>query len=165
MLPGDLAHSKLMQSLEQTQPQSFMSLAPGEVLSLCGQVHMGPDCLCCYRASGSLPARCLSSAEGPCGGVDEAVWKNAHLHSLFQAYLESFYKFCKTLGGTTADAMCPILEVGLETPIAGWYYGDGHHSLLRPSLSASVKHSPDSLQHPHAHLTCSLGDLGNTACI
>ncbi|RLW01149.1 hypothetical protein DV515_00008168 [Chloebia gouldiae] len=26
------------------------------------------------------------------------------------AYLESFYKFCKTLGGTTADAMCPILE-------------------------------------------------------
>ncbi|NWI05267.1 VA0D1 ATPase, partial [Tichodroma muraria] len=36
--------------------------------------------------------------------------KNAHLPSLSQAYLESFYKFCKTLGGTTADAMCPILE-------------------------------------------------------
>jgi len=36
--------------------------------------------------------------------------------SLFQAYLESFYKFCKALGGTTADAMCPILEVGLEAP-------------------------------------------------
>ncbi|PKU31731.1 v-type proton atpase subunit d hypothetical protein [Limosa lapponica baueri] len=27
-----------------------------------------------------------------------------------EAYLESFYKFCKVLGGTTADAMCPILE-------------------------------------------------------
>ncbi|XP_048965627.1 V-type proton ATPase subunit d 1 isoform X3 [Canis lupus dingo] len=27
-----------------------------------------------------------------------------------QAYLESFYKFCTLLGGTTADAMCPILE-------------------------------------------------------
>lgn len=29
----------------------------------------------------------------------------------FQAYLEAFYKFCSTLGGTTADTMCPILEV------------------------------------------------------
>ncbi|KAM4894627.1 V-type proton ATPase subunit d 1 isoform 2-T2 [Sylvia borin] len=31
-------------------------------------------------------------------------------NTLYKAYLESFYKFCKTLGGTTADAMCPILE-------------------------------------------------------
>lgn len=30
-----------------------------------------------------------------------------------QAYLEAFYKFCSNLGGTTADTMCPILEVGL----------------------------------------------------
>lgn len=29
-----------------------------------------------------------------------------------QAYLEAFYKFCSNLGGTTADTMCPILEVG-----------------------------------------------------
>lgn len=29
----------------------------------------------------------------------------------FQAYLEAFYKFCTNLGGTTADTMCPILEV------------------------------------------------------
>ncbi|NXY47897.1 VA0D1 ATPase, partial [Ceuthmochares aereus] len=36
--------------------------------------------------------------------------KSAYVSSLFQAYLESFYKFCKVLGGTTADAMCPILE-------------------------------------------------------
>lgn len=28
-----------------------------------------------------------------------------------QAYLEAFYKFCSSLGGTTADTMCPILEV------------------------------------------------------
>lgn len=28
-----------------------------------------------------------------------------------QAYLEAFYKFCSNLGGTTADTMCPILEV------------------------------------------------------
>uniref|UniRef100_A0A671QDU6 V-type proton ATPase subunit n=1 Tax=Sinocyclocheilus anshuiensis TaxID=1608454 RepID=A0A671QDU6_9TELE len=27
-----------------------------------------------------------------------------------QAYLEAFYKFCSSLGGTTADTMCPILE-------------------------------------------------------
>ncbi|XP_060094852.1 V-type proton ATPase subunit d 1-like [Heteronotia binoei] len=31
-------------------------------------------------------------------------------NALYKAYLESFYKFCKILGGTTADAMCPILE-------------------------------------------------------
>ncbi|XP_075017013.1 V-type proton ATPase subunit d 1 isoform X4 [Calonectris borealis] len=31
-------------------------------------------------------------------------------NTLYKAYLESFYKFCKVLGGTTADAMCPILE-------------------------------------------------------
>ncbi|KAK3755865.1 hypothetical protein QZH41_014326, partial [Actinostola sp. cb2023] len=27
-----------------------------------------------------------------------------------EAYLESFYKFCENLGGTTADVMCPILK-------------------------------------------------------
>ncbi|MEJ1276116.1 ATPase H+ transporting lysosomal V0 subunit D1 [Cricetulus griseus] len=32
-------------------------------------------------------------------------------NTLYKAYLESFYKFCTLLGGTTADAMCPILEV------------------------------------------------------
>ncbi|MBN3321050.1 VA0D1 ATPase, partial [Atractosteus spatula] len=31
-------------------------------------------------------------------------------NTLYKAYLESFYKFCSTLGGTTADTMCPILE-------------------------------------------------------
>nr|XP_032644357.1 V-type proton ATPase subunit d 1 isoform X1 [Chelonoidis abingdonii] len=31
-------------------------------------------------------------------------------NTLYKAYLESFYKFCNILGGTTADAMCPILE-------------------------------------------------------
>ncbi|XP_024589727.1 V-type proton ATPase subunit d 1 isoform X2 [Neophocaena asiaeorientalis asiaeorientalis] len=31
-------------------------------------------------------------------------------NTLYKAYLESFYKFCTLLGGTTADAMCPILE-------------------------------------------------------
>lgn len=30
-----------------------------------------------------------------------------------QAYLEAFYKFCSNLGGTTADTMCPILEVSV----------------------------------------------------
>lgn len=30
-----------------------------------------------------------------------------------QAYLEAFYKFCSNLGGTTADTMCPILEVSI----------------------------------------------------
>lgn len=29
-----------------------------------------------------------------------------------QAYLEDFHRYCKELGGTTADVMCPLLEVG-----------------------------------------------------
>uniref|UniRef100_A0AAZ3P3U3 Uncharacterized protein n=2 Tax=Oncorhynchus TaxID=8016 RepID=A0AAZ3P3U3_ONCTS len=31
-------------------------------------------------------------------------------NTLYKAYLEAFYKFCSTLGGTTGDTMCPILE-------------------------------------------------------
>uniref|UniRef100_A0A673M808 V-type proton ATPase subunit n=1 Tax=Sinocyclocheilus rhinocerous TaxID=307959 RepID=A0A673M808_9TELE len=31
-------------------------------------------------------------------------------NTLYKAYLEAFYKFCTSLGGTTADTMCPILE-------------------------------------------------------
>lgn len=32
-------------------------------------------------------------------------------NTLYKAYLEAFYEFCKKLGGTTADAMCEILAV------------------------------------------------------
>ena len=32
-------------------------------------------------------------------------------NTLYKAYLEAFYDFCKELGGTTADAMCEILAV------------------------------------------------------
>lgn len=32
-------------------------------------------------------------------------------NTLYKAYLEAFYKFCKELGGTTADTMCEILAV------------------------------------------------------
>ena len=28
-----------------------------------------------------------------------------------QAYLEDFHRYCKELGGTTAEVMCPLLEV------------------------------------------------------
>jgi len=31
-------------------------------------------------------------------------------NTLYKSYLESFYKFCKELGGTTAEVMCEILE-------------------------------------------------------
>lgn len=41
----------------------------------------------------------------------------------FQAYLESFYKFCKGLGGTTADAMCPILEVHVHPLLLNFVTG------------------------------------------
>lgn len=90
----------------------------------------------CYEVSGSIPARLLPPPEWPCGAVKEAGWKSTHF-SLLQAYLESFYKFCKALGGTTADAMCPILEVGLETP------GDTQHS-------AHISGARDAVQHPSA---------------
>lgn len=32
-------------------------------------------------------------------------------NTLYKAYLEAFYKFCKKIGGTTADTMCEILAV------------------------------------------------------
>ena len=32
-------------------------------------------------------------------------------NKLYKSYLEDFYAFCKKLGGTTADVMCPILAV------------------------------------------------------
>lgn len=32
-------------------------------------------------------------------------------NTLYKAYLESFYQYCKNLGGTTAEVMCEILAV------------------------------------------------------
>lgn len=32
-------------------------------------------------------------------------------NTLYKAYLEAFYRFCKNLGGTTADTMCEVLAV------------------------------------------------------
>lgn len=32
-------------------------------------------------------------------------------NTLYKAYLESFYDYCKNLGGTTAQVMCEILAV------------------------------------------------------
>jgi V-type H+-transporting ATPase subunit d len=32
-------------------------------------------------------------------------------NTLYKAYLEAFYEFCKQIGGTTADVMCEILAV------------------------------------------------------
>lgn len=34
-------------------------------------------------------------------------------NTLYKAYLEAFYDFCKKLGGTTADVMCEILAVSI----------------------------------------------------
>lgn len=34
-------------------------------------------------------------------------------NTLYKAYLEAFYEFCKAIGGTTADAMCEILAVSI----------------------------------------------------
>jgi len=35
-------------------------------------------------------------------------------NTLYKAYLEAFFNFCKELGGTTADVMCEILAVSNE---------------------------------------------------
>jgi vacuolar-type H+-ATPase subunit C/Vma6 len=35
-------------------------------------------------------------------------------NTLYKAYLEAFFNFCKELGGTTADVMCEILAVSSE---------------------------------------------------
>lgn len=32
-------------------------------------------------------------------------------NTLYKAYLEAFYDFCKNIGGSTADVMCEILAV------------------------------------------------------
>jgi vacuolar-type H+-ATPase subunit C/Vma6 len=32
-------------------------------------------------------------------------------NTLYKAYIEDFYKFCKELGGKTAEVMCEILAV------------------------------------------------------
>lgn len=34
-------------------------------------------------------------------------------NTLYKAYLEAFYSFCKEIGGTTADCMCEILAVSM----------------------------------------------------
>lgn len=34
-------------------------------------------------------------------------------NTLYKAYLEAFYGFCKEIGGTTADCMCEILTVSV----------------------------------------------------
>lgn len=35
-------------------------------------------------------------------------------NTLYKAYLEAFYKFCKDIGGTTADTMCEVLAVSVQ---------------------------------------------------
>jgi len=36
-------------------------------------------------------------------------------NTLYKAYLEAFYDWCKEKGGATADVMCDILAVSLAT--------------------------------------------------
>ena len=35
-------------------------------------------------------------------------------NTLYKSYLESFYNFCKNIGGETEDVMCEILAVSFE---------------------------------------------------
>jgi len=38
-------------------------------------------------------------------------------NTLYKAYLESFYDWCKQKGGATADTMCEILAVSSQIPV------------------------------------------------
>ncbi|KAK2545738.1 Atp6v0d1 [Columba livia] len=66
-------------------------------------------------------------------------------NTLYKAYLESFYKFCKSLGGTTADAMCPILEEDRAKlfPHCGKLYPEGLAQLARADDYEQVKNVAD----------------------
>lgn len=92
------------------------------------------------------PGECVCPPPSPPPGLP--AWAEQAPCSV-QAYLESFYKFCTLLGGTTADAMCPILEVSALPP-ASWSPGKeaegkpcqltGH--CLPPSLSPCLCSDP-----------------------
>ena len=73
---------------------------------------------------------------GSLNGVATHTWqisivqriKLLHYNFEHQAYLEGFHKFCEDLGGTTADVMCPILQVSemfvyvLQVPKTSLYF-------------------------------------------
>jgi len=58
-----------------------------------------------FRISAPFFQDCISEAD-----LDEM---NVELirNTLYKAYLEAFYDFCRDLGGETADVMCEILAV------------------------------------------------------
>ncbi|CAG8454981.1 3091_t:CDS:2 [Ambispora leptoticha] len=83
-------------------------------------------------------------------------------NTLYKAYLEDFYRYCKELGGTTGELMCEILEFeadrrtinitinsfntelsrddrGKLFPSLGRLYPDGHAKLLRADDPEQVK--------------------------
>lgn len=57
-------------------------------------------------------------------------------NTLYKAYLEDFYKFCKNLGGKTAEVMCEILAVRFNLVsshfclilVRGWPSCNHHHN-------------------------------------
>ena len=60
-------------------------------------------------------------------------------NTLYKAYLEDFYKFCKNLGGKTAEVMCEILAVRLQTVRAA-ANNERYFSLAVRSRSKSDHH-------------------------
>lgn len=61
--------------------------------------------LCCLFVSAPFFVDCISEQD-----LDEMNIEIIR-NTLYKAYLEAFYAFCKKLGGTTADTMCEILAV------------------------------------------------------
>lgn len=46
-------------------------------------------------------------------------------NTLYKAYIEDFYKFCKNLGGKTAEVMCEILAVNFKFIVKANYLFKG----------------------------------------
>lgn len=64
-------------------------------------------------------------------------------NTLYKAYLEAFYNFCKNMGGATADVMCEILAVSISKVL-----GPCPGSCLTISLLTVRGRSPS---HHHHH--------------
>jgi hypothetical protein len=64
-------------------------------------------------------------------------------NTLYKAYLEAFFNFCKELGGTTADVMCEILAV---SNIWQPYVGGERTAEMREQLT--LFHNIPNLKYP-----------------
>jgi len=94
-------------------------------------------------------------------------------NTLYKAYLEAFYNFCKELGGTTADVMCEILAVGspflLKMQFAEYPLTDNGNFHFSLKLIGEQSLSPSTLSEPNFRKTiapnCTLAAESSTPTV